>query len=172
MLKESITKALSEQVNAEYYSAYLYLAMSAYCDQMGLKGCANWLHIQAKEEMAHGTHMFEHILERGAMPSFAEVKAPVTNFDNLTSLFAQVLSHEQYVTERINHIASLAMQENDHATYDFIQWYVKEQIEEEATAEEILQKLKLFGENSGMLYNLDKEMSTRVFVDPFAAANP
>ena len=168
MLKEKLSQALSDQVNAELYSAYLYLAMSAHSDRAGFKGFANWLDIQAQEEMAHAMHMFSHILERGATPSFQAVEAPPAEFDSLTSLFEKVLSHEQYVSQRIDKIATLAMQESDHATYGFIQWYVNEQVEEESSADEILQKLKYIGDNLSMLYTLDTELGTRVFIDPFA----
>ena len=170
MLKTSLSKVLSEQVNAEYYSAYLYLTMSAYADRAGFKGFANWFFVQAQEEMAHGTHIYQHLLERGATPVFADVKVPQNNFKSLEEPFAKTLEHEQHVTELINNIATIAMQESDHATYQFMLWYVNEQIEEEAAAEELLTKIRLIGDNTALLYNLDAELATRVFVDPFAAA--
>jgi len=169
MLKTSLTNVLSEQVNAEYYSAYLYFKMSAYADRMGFKGFANWLHVQAQEEMAHGTHIYQYLLERGAMPSFADIKAPEIEFKNMEEIFAKTLEHEQHVTELINNIASIAMRENDHATYHFILWYVNEQIEEEATADELLTKVRLMGNNTALLYTLDAELATRVFNNPFPA---
>ena len=170
MLKETLVKALSEQVNAEYYSAYLYLTMSAYADQEGFKGMANWLFVQAQEEMAHGTHIYQHILERGAAPAFTDIKVSDSKFNNIQEVFEKVLSHEQHVTELINNIASIAMKENDHATYNFIMWYVNEQIEEESTASDIVTKLKFFKNDVNLLYNLDVEMAARIFNDPFAAA--
>ena len=169
MIKVSISNVLSEQVNAEYYSAYLYLTMSAYADRAGFKGIANWLFVQAQEEMAHGTHIYQHLLERGATPSFAEIKLPPTHFDSIQAVFEKVLSHEQHVTSLIDNIATIALSENDHATYNFILWYVNEQIEEEATADELLTKIKMVGDNTALLYNLDAELATRVFSDPFAA---
>ena len=169
MLKTSLSNVLSEQVNAEYYSAYLYLTMSAYADRAGFKGFANWLFVQAQEEMAHGTHIFQHLLERGATPSFADISVPQTEFKSIEEVFAKTLAHEQHVTELINNIASIAMRENDHATYNFILWYVNEQIEEEATADELLTKIRLIGDNTALLYNLDTELAARVFNDPFAA---
>ena len=170
MLKATITKALSNQVNAEFYSAYLYLMMSAHCDRLGFKGFANWLYIQAHEESAHAKHIYQHILERGEAVQFSAIALPEGSWNNLISIFEHVLRHEQHVTELINSIATLAMKENDHATYNFIQWYINEQVEEESGADEILQKLKFIGDNTGMLYNMDTEMAARVFVDPFAAA--
>jgi ferritin len=143
--------------------------MSAYADRMGFKGFANWLSVQAQEEMAHGTHIYQYLLERGEMPSFADIKAPEFEFQNIEEIFAKTLAHEQHVTELINNIASVAMRENDHATYNFILWYVNEQIEEEATADELLTKIRLMGNNTALLYTLDTELATRVFVNPFPA---
>lgn len=171
MLSDKISKQLSNQVNAELYSAYLYLSMSAKADRMGFKGFANWLYVQFQEEMAHALHLNEHILERGAEPSYRSVDAPEAKFDSLKAMFEKVLEHEQYVTGRIGEIATLAMQENDHATYNFISWYVNEQVEEEASADEILQKLTNIKENTAMLYALDAELAGRVFNDPFASAS-
>jgi ferritin len=169
MLSEKMTKALSDQVNAEYYSAYLYLSMSAFAENAALKGFANWLFIQAQEEMAHGTHMYQYILERGAVPSFSAIAQPPVSFSGITEIFEKVLAHEQKVTESINNIATLAMQENDHACYQFIMWYVNEQVEEEASAGDILSKVKMIGENKGLLLNLDNEFAARIFVNPFPA---
>ena len=168
MLKTSLSSVFSEQVNAEYYSAYLYLTMSSYADRAGFKGIANWFFVQAQEEMAHGTHIYQHLLERGATPSFTDIKVPETEFKSIEEAFAKTLAHEQHVTELINNIASIALRENDHATYNFILWYVNEQIEEEATADELLTKVRLIGNNTAMLYTLDAELSTRVFNNPFA----
>jgi ferritin len=171
MITESVVKALSEQVNAEYYSAYLYLTMSAYADRAGYKGVANWLFIQAQEEMAHGTHIYQHILGRGAAPSFSEIKAPDVSFGSIKEVFEKTLAHEQLVTGLINKIATIAQNEKDHASYNFIMWYVNEQIEEESTADEILAKIKLTEGHPSLLFNLDAELAARTFTDPFAAAS-
>ena len=169
MLSEKLANALSDQVNAEYYSAYLYLAMSAAADQMGLKGAANWLFVQAQEEMAHGTHMYEYILERGAAPVFAAIEKPPTSFAGISEIFEEVLAHEQKVTGRINALATIAMQESDHAGYQFLMWFVNEQVEEESSATGLLDKLRLIGDNKGLLLTLDNELATRTFVNPFPA---
>ena len=169
MLSEKLIKALSDQVNAEYYSAYLYLAMSAAANQMGLKGTANWLFVQAQEEMAHGTHIYEYILERGELPVFQAIDLPPVSYSDVNDLFKKVLEHEQKVTQRINALASLAMQESDHAGYQFMMWFVNEQIEEEASVTEILDKLRLIGDHQGLLLTLDNEFAARVFVPPFPA---
>jgi ferritin len=167
-IKENIAQVLSEQAGAEYYSAYLYLSMAAYADHEGFKGIANWLFVQAKEEVAHGSHMYRYILERGASPGFGEIKAPPASYGGIKELFEKVLAHEQWVTERIHHIATLAEQEKDHATYQFISWYVNEQVEEESSAEELLTKVRLIEGQPGLLYNLDAALASRVFTDPFA----
>ena len=169
MLSQNLTRALSDQINAEYYSAYLYLAMSATADGMGFKGCANWLFVQAREELAHGTHIFEYILERGAVPSFEAIGEPPAVLADLNKIFEMTLSHERKVTASINAIATLAMRELDHACYQFMMWYVDEQVEEEANALEILDKLRLIGDNTGLLLSLDSELAARVFVNPFPA---
>ena len=165
MLSEKLRKALSDQINAEYYSAYLYLAMSASAGKMGLKGTATWFFAQAQEEMAHGTHIYQYVLERGMAPTFAAIDLPPTDYKDIQEIFELSLAHEQKVTRLINEIATIAMQEHDHACYQFMMWFVTEQVEEEASVSDILDKLKLVGGN--MLLTLDNELGTRVFVNPF-----
>jgi len=169
MLSKKLLKALSDQINAEYYSAYLYLAMSAAADQMGLKGAANWMFAQSQEELAHGTRMYQYVLERGEAPAFAAIELPQAAFADINEIFKATLVHEQKVTKSINAIATLAMQESDHACYQFMMWFVNEQVEEEASASEILDKLKMIGDNKGLLLTLDNELGARVFVNPFPA---
>jgi ferritin len=165
MLKEKVAKVLNDQVNAEYYSAYLYLFMSAWADNAGFKGAANWLRIQAREEMTHGIRIYEYLLGRGHLPSFADIKAPQEDFSSIQDIFAKVLSHEKYVSELINNIASIARKEDDHASYNFIAWYVNEQVEEECSAAEIFAKVKLAADNPGALYLLDAELASRTFAE-------
>jgi len=167
MLSKTLTKVLNDQVNAEMYSAYLYLSMSAYTEGMGLKGAANWLYTQAQEEMAHAIHMYQYVLDRGAVPALPAIKAPEASFAGLTDVFEKVLAHERKVTERLNNIATLAMKDNDHACYQFIMWYVNEQVEEESSCTDILSKLALIDNNKGHLLNLDNELATRTYNNPF-----
>ena len=167
MLSKNLTKILSEQINAEYYSAYIYLSMSACADELGFKGAAKWLFAQAQEEMAHGTHMYQYVLERGEKPIFSEIAAPKSDYSNLLQIFEEVLAHEQYVTKRINDIATMAMQEHDHACYQYMMWYVNEQVEEEASASDVLSKLQMIGDNKALLLGIDAELGARVFVNPF-----
>jgi len=167
MISKNLTKVLNEQVNAEYYSAYLYHSMSAFAENEGLKGVAHWLFMQAREEMAHGIHLYQYILDRGATPSFAAIEKPPVSFTGIEDIFEQVLKHEQKVTSLINNIATLAMKENDHACYQFILWYVNEQVEEEANATDILNKAKMIGKDKGLLLALDNELATRTYNNPF-----
>ena len=169
MISKTLAKALSEQVNAEYYSAYLYQSMSAYAEDAALTGAANWLWAQAREEMAHGIHMYQYILDRGALPAYTAIESPPasSSFKSLLDVYKAVLAHEQKVTARINNIASLAMKENDHACYQFILWYVNEQVEEESSAGDIIDRLKLIGNNTGQLLTLDNELASRQYVNPF-----
>ena len=169
MLSEKLTKALNEQVKEEYYSAYLYLSMAAFAERAAFKGIANWLFVQAKEEMAHGIHMYRYILERDGTPVFAAIQQPPGSFTGIDGIFEEVLAHEQKITESINNIASLAMQENDHACYQFMMWYVNEQVEEEASAKDIIAKLKILGNDKGLLFALDHELAKKEFDNPFPA---
>ncbi|MCL2070555.1 MAG: ferritin [Treponema sp.] len=169
MLSEKLTKALNDQINAEYHSAYLYLSMSSFAEGAALKGAANWLFVQAQEEMAHGVNMYHYLMDRGALPSFPAIAPPPASFTGIDDVFTQVLAHEQKVTKSLNAIATLAMQENDHACYQFIMWYVNEQVEEEATVTDILGKLKMIDGDKRALLTLDTELAARVFVNPFPA---
>ncbi|MCL2166990.1 MAG: ferritin [Clostridiales bacterium] len=167
MISEKIAKALSEQINAEYYSAYLYQSMSACMEREALKGVANWLFIQAKEEMAHGINIYQYLLDRGADPVLTAIQAPPASFADIKEIFAAIVAHEAKVTGLINALASLAMQENDHACYQFIMWYVNEQVEEESQASDILSRINMIGNDTGLLLSLDNELAARVYNNPF-----
>lgn len=170
MLKKSLEKALNEQINAEIHSAYLYLSMSAYFQSQGLAGYANWMRIQFQEELAHGTHIFDYVCERGGKVQLTPIGAVEVEFAGIVDVFQKTLAHEQKVTALINNLVDIAIKESDHATRSFLQWYVDEQVEEEANAEQILYNLNLIkGEGQGLLM-MDRELQARVFVDPFPAA--
>jgi ferritin len=167
MIRPNLAEAISRQVNAELYSAYLYLSMSAWADRKGLKGVSSWLYVQYQEESAHGLHLYKFLLDRGATPEYWPIDKPESEWDSPLALFEQVARHEAHVTALLNDIASLAMQEKDHASYQFVMWYVNEQVEEESNAETIIQRLELIGSNSGQLLTLDAELGARTFVNPF-----
>ena len=165
MLKEEMAKALNEQVNKELYSSYLYLAMAAYCSDKGLGGFANWLEVQAKEELTHAMKIYHYINERGGRSVLKAIDIPPKDFDGVTHIFKETLKHEQFVTSCINELVDLSLKLKDHATNSFLQWFVNEQVEEEANAQEILDQLSLIGDEGRGLFMLNKELGTRVFVD-------
>lgn len=170
VIQDQLAKALSKQLNFEFYSAYLYLSMSSYCNRKGFVGFSNWLHVQSQEEMAHAMHMYQYILDRGAVPVLEEINKPLSDFDTMQLIFKEVLSHEQKVTDAINTLSTMAMQLNDHSAYQFLQWYVNEQVEEISSVDLIYQKLQHIGDNMALMFMMDSEMAARVFVDPFGPA--
>lgn len=166
MSNKVLEKALNEQLNAEMYSAYLYLSMSAYFSDIGLDGFANWMRVQAKEEQFHAMKFYDYINERGGRVLLSAIKAPKTEWDSPLACIEAVLEHEKHVTYLINNLVDLAIQEKDHATNIFLQWFVTEQVEEEDNVNAVLNKLRLLeGAGNGM-FILDKELSTRVFNAP------
>lgn len=163
MLSDKMVDALNGQINKEMYSAYLYMSMSAYTDFIGLKGFANWFYIQYQEEMEHAMRIYNYILEQGSQVKLMAIKEPPTEFGSPLEMFEQTLEHEKYVTQSINDLVELAIEQKDHATQIFLQWYVTEQVEEEGNDNEIIDKLKLAGKEGGGLFMIDKELSQRVF---------
>lgn len=167
MLKEKVLKALNEQVNAEQYSALLYLSMSAWFEDKGLPGFANWMYVQYQEELTHANKFFKYIVERSGKAEVKAIKQMPADFESVLQVVEKTLEHEQKVTELINNLADVATEERDHATQSFLQWFVDEQVEEEANVTEILDSLKLVeGESKGNgLFMLDRELRQRTFVD-------
>jgi ferritin len=153
--------ALTEQVREELYSAYLYQALSAFCDYKGLKGFANWMDMQAQEEMIHARKIYDYIQERGELVKLDAIKAPPHEFGTPLDIMKASLEHEQYITGRINDLVDISQEEKDHASFIFLEWFVEEQVEEEASVSEIIDKLELIGDHPGALYHLDKELGTR-----------
>ena len=170
MLSAKMQEALNDQLNAEWYSSYLYVAMKAYFESLGLKGFANWMGVQAKEEWVHGEMFYAQVNDRRGRVLLKEIAAPPTEWKSPLNVFEHTLEHEQIVTGRINKLVDMAAGESDHATNAFLQWFVTEQVEEEANADAILQQLKLIGDNPHALLMLDRELATRVFVPPVAGA--
>jgi ferritin len=165
MIGKKIEKALNEQVNKEMYSAYLYMAMSAYSESIGLKGFANWFMVQYHEEMLHAMKIYEYIHRQGGRVKLMAVKEPPSDFDSALDMFEKTLVHEKFITKSINNLVDLAIAEKDHATHIFLQWYVTEQIEEEENDNGIIAKLKLVGtggEGQSGLFLIDKELDARV----------
>ena len=163
MISKKVEEILNSQINKEFYSAYLYLAMSAYFDEIGLHGFANWTKVQAREEVDHGMIIFDYIVERDGTVLLEQINSPDRTFDNPLQIFEKILEHEIYVTESINCVASLSEDECDLATRHFINWYISEQVEEEANARDIISKLKMFGDDKSTLYHLDQELAKREY---------
>jgi ferritin len=161
MLGKTVEEALNKQVNRELYSAYLYLAMSAYFETANLKGFAKWMRIQAKEEQSHALKFYDYVIARGGKASLLPIESPRAKWASAGKVFEEVYTHEQKVTGMINALVDLAIKEKDHATFEMLQWFVKEQVEEEEHASEILAKLKSIGDVLGHLFYLDHEMSKR-----------
>ena len=166
MLPKKIEDALNAQINAELYSSYLYLSMSAYFTSISLGGFANWMKQQAQEELFHGMKMYDFLGERGGRIILQTIEQPQAEWTTAYDVFTNVLAHEQKVTGLINDLVNMALDERDHATHIFLQWFVSEQVEEEATAGEIVDKLKLIDNNANGLFMLDNELGQRLFVLP------
>lgn len=159
-------EALNKQVNAELYSAYLYLSMAAYFESINLRGFANWMKIQAQEEVTHAMKFFEYINERGGRVKLESIEKPPIEWASPLEVFEATYEHEINVTKMINNLVNLAIEEKDHATYNMLQWFVAEQVEEEASADEIRQQLKFIGEDGRGILMLDRELAKRIFTPP------
>jgi ferritin len=166
MLKENVQEAINEQINAELYSAYLYYSMAAYFESISLKGFSHWMRVQALEEMTHVHKLFSYVNDRGGRVLVKPIEAPPTEWDSPLAVFEETYAHEVQVTALINKLMDFAVAESDHASCQFLQWFVAEQVEEEASVDEILQKLKLVDKSEGGLFLLDQEMDKRIFVLP------
>ncbi|RMF54445.1 ferritin [Candidatus Woesearchaeota archaeon] len=169
-LTKTMEAALNKQVNAELYSAYLYLSMSADFEAKNLKGFANWMFVQAQEEMTHVMKIYRHILDRGGKVVLDKVAKPKTTWKTPLDAFQDAYKHEKEITAMINNLVRLAKKQNDHATESMLQWFVDEQVEEEANTDEIVQKLKMVKNSGEGILIIDKELSQRVFVDNTKAA--
>ncbi|XOB63338.1 ferritin [Campylobacterota bacterium DY0563] len=168
MISKELQKALIEQLNKEYHSAYLYLGMSAYCSKEGFNGSSNWFLIQYQEEIAHGMKLFKYLEDQDVELKLPSIEGVKVEYNSFLDVFKKALAHEQKMSKNLNILSDIAMKEKDHATYNLLQWYVTEQVEEEATLKEIIDHIKLVGDNGYGLYTIDKELSTRVFSNPTA----
>lgn len=168
MLNEKVSDAFNSQLNAELYSAYLYLSMEAYFESIDLSGFAKWMRAQAQEELMHAMKFYDYIVLRGGRVSLSSIDEPQFEWDSALSVFEHVFAHEQKVTGLINNLVDLSIKESDHASTNFLQWYVAEQVEEEETASGVLQRIKLAGDSKSGLFMLDSELGKRVFTPPAA----
>jgi len=166
MISKKIEEALNGQVNAELYSAYLYLSMESYFKSLDLNGFANWMRVQTQEEMVHAMKIYDFINGRGGRILLKAIEGPPTQWDSPRAVFEAAYTHEQKVTGLINGLVDLAIKEKDHATHTFLQWFVNEQVEEEASADTVVQQLKMMENAPGGLFMLDRELAQRVFTPP------
>jgi len=168
MIDKKMQDALNEQVNAELFSAYLYLSMEAYFQSIGLSGFANWMRCQTQEELVHAMKLFDYLNQRNGRVTLKQIAAPKTVWKSPLDAFQDAYSHEQKVTTLINKLVDVAHFLKDHATSNFLQWFVAEQVEEEASASAVVDKLKLVGKAGEGMFQLDKELAQRVFASPVA----
>ncbi len=160
-LSEKLTTALNDQIQAEFHSWYIYLAMASYFERLSLTGFARWMELQAAEEMEHGMKIFRYLPERNAAGLLQTIDAPPAEWDSPEAAVKSVLEHEQYMTGRIYKLVALADKEKDYATRLFLDWYVTEQVEEEASVRGILDKLELLSKAPNGLYLVDRELARR-----------
>lgn len=161
MLKQKLEKAINKQINAELWSAYLYLSMSAYFESMSLCGFANWMRVQAQEEVGHAMRFYNHVVERRGRVTVSAISAPPATWKSPLHAFDEAFKHEQKVTGMIDELATMAAAEKDHATASMLKWFIDEQVEEELSTDTIVQKLKMIGTNTGGLFMLDHELGER-----------
>jgi ferritin len=166
MLSEKMQDAMNEQIKWELYSAYLYMAMSAYYASTNLMGFANWMRVQAQEETVHALKFYDFINERGGRVELRAVDAPPKDWASPLAVFQDTCDHERIVTGRIGDLVDLARSLRDHASEIFLQWFVTEQVEEESSVDEVVQELKRIQDNSGALFMLDRELGQRIFTPP------
>ena len=161
MISKKIQQAFNEQINHEIASAYLYLSMAAYFSASGFDGMAQWMHVQAHEEYAHAMKFFDHLLERDGKVELLELTKPKAKWATPLAAFQDAYKHEKFITSKIHALVALAMKEGDHAAGILLQWFVTEQVEEEATTSKIVQMLELVGDSGNGMFMLDKELGKR-----------
>jgi ferritin len=166
MINERIRKEFNEQINAELYSSYLYLSISAYFQSMNLPGFANWMRCQSQEELVHVMKFYTFIHDRGGKVILSTIESPPTEWESPLAAFEETYRHEQKVTGLINNLVDVALQEKDHAANAFLQWFVTEQVEEESSTDGVVQQLKIAGDQGSGIFLIDRELAARIFVMP------
>lgn len=161
MLSKTLQKAFNEQINREFYSSYLYLSMAAYSESHNLPGFAHWMKLQQQEEVGHAMKIYKYVHERGSRVELGAIEQPPADFKSPTALFQDVLNHERSITAHINKLYEKALKENDYASQVMLQWFIEEQVEEEASASAILETLKMAGEKGQSLIMLDRQLARR-----------
>ena len=170
MISKTLNTAINQQINKELYSEYLYVSMQAWFAHQNLDGFANWMQVQGQEEHFHAMKFFNYLIQRGGSVELLAIAKPPKTFTKPLKAFQMALEHEQFITKSINELMDLAIKESDHAAKSFLQWYVDEQVEEEANADRIVHKLELIKDNPQGLYMLDNELGQRVYTPPATTA--
>ncbi|MCT4606263.1 MAG: ferritin [Marinisporobacter sp.] len=166
MISEKLMQSLNEQINYEFYSSNIYLAMAAFCASEDLDGFANFFKMQAEEEKFHAMKFFDYVVEMGGRVTISALDEPQNDYTSMLDVFMKGLEHEKLVTQRIYKLTDLAMEEREHATMSFLKWFIDEQVEEESTFNSIIKKLERISDNSNALYMLDAELAQRTFTPP------
>ncbi len=161
MISKTMQDAIDVHIQVEMYSANLYLSMSAYCESINFKGFAHWLRVQSQEEMHHAMKFFDYLTDRGGRVLLGAIEQPPQEFKSPRDVFEQTLEHEKKITAKIYRLYEMAMSEKDYATQSMLQWFISEQVEEEARASEIVEKLRMIGESSNAIFMVDKEVGKR-----------
>jgi len=161
MLSKTLQKALNEQIDKEFYSAHLYLSMASYAETLNLPGFAHWMKLQQREEFGHAMQIYKYVNERGGRVELGAIAQPPSDFNTPTALFEEVLSHERSITASINKLYEKAVKEKDYATQVMLHGFIEEQVEEEASASEILETLRIGGEKGPALLMLDRQLARR-----------
>lgn len=164
MISAKMQKALNKHLNEELFSSYLYLSMAAYFEGKNFKGFANWMKLQSNEEYGHAMKFYTYILQVGGKVTLTQINTPKAAWKNHIEVFKETLEHEKMITDMINSLVDIAILEKDHATNNFLQWFVNEQVEEIATAEDIVNKLDMIGDNKNGLFMVDRELGARTAV--------
>lgn len=163
-MEGALAQALNDQIKEELFSAYIYMAMEVYAESLNLPGFAHWFYLQSREEMDHANRIHKYLIDRGAKVEYQAIPKPPVDFKSALHLFEETLTHEKYISEKINKLYELAMKEKDYALQSFLRWYIDEQVEEEAQVQEIIDKIKLAGEEGQALYMIDRELAARQYV--------
>ena len=166
MINEKLEKAFNDQINAEFYSEYFYLSMLAYFEQQNLQGFKNWMNVQMQEERAHAFGLFHYLHERGGKVKLEQIDKPRTDWGSPLEVMEEVLKHEQLVTSKINSLVDVAEEVKDRAAVSFLDWYVKEQVEEESSVEKLIKTMRSICNDKLCLYMFDKELAQRQFHAP------
>jgi ferritin len=166
MLPERINNAFNDQIREELFSSYLYLSMHNYCESIGLKGFANWMKVQAQEELFHAIKLQDYINERGGRVTLLAIEQPKTEWNSIEEVMEETYKHEQHITSCFNRIMDLAIEEKDYASHSIIRWYIDEQVEEESSVEDILNRMKLMENSKHGLFMLDRDLGQRTFTWP------